>query len=1058
MNKKLLISIRQKLYSYAFRWIFAFGMIISLCAWVLVAPKPKIITPVSTGSDGRLVYATDDQGNRVPDFSFCGYKASEQPIPNVPVKIIVPVTKGDATVRIQAALDYVSSLPMDKDGSRGAVLLEKGIYEINGALKINTTGVVLRGSGMGVDGTLMLAAGTDRQTLITIAGRNNKTVEKEEKIKDIYVPVNALKIKVNKPDLCKVGDEVLIHRPSTQAWIKALGTDHFGGGVTALGWKPGDRDVFWDRKVVAVEGESITLDVPLTTAMDTAFGGATIAKYLWPGRIQQVGIENLRCRSTYDKNNPKDEAHRWMAITMENVQDAWVRQVVFEHFAGSAVAVWETAKRVTVEDCKSLAPVSEIGGQRRNTFWTTGQQTLFQRLYSEYGFHDFAVGFCAPGPNAFVQCESHLPYSFSGCIDSWASGVLFDIVNSDGNALSFMNRGQDGQGAGWCAANSVFWQCSAARIDCYKPPTANNWTFGTWAQFAGDGYWGDSNNAIQPRSLFYAQLADRLGNEIKARSYILPVETEASSSPTAEVAAELTAASVSPKLQLTEFIDRASQRTLIPISIQGIKTIDQVGYKQSSSPQKKEPMSILNGWLVRGGRVIIGDQYREPWWRGTVRPSFTSTAEHAITRYVPGRTGLGLTDDLDSLTDWMKSSNTVAFDHNYGLWYERRRDDHERVRRMDGDVWPPFYELPFARSGQNSGWDGLSQYDLTKYNSWYWSRLKHFADLADKKGLVLIHQNYFQHNIIEAGAHWADCPWRSANNINNTGFPEPPPYAGDKRIFMAEQFYDVNNSARRELHKAYIKQCLNNFSDNTGVIQLTSFEFTGPFHFVKFWLQTIREWETETGKKQIIGLSTTKDVQDSILSDSSLAAIVNLIDIRYWAYRSDGTVYAPAGGQNLAPRQHARLIKVGKRSFEQTYRAVREYRQKFPNKAVIYSGDNYDTYGWAVFMASGSLACLPNISDPQFVKDASSMKIIELPDNPPDQCGLGDTDQGFIIYADSKNAVKIDLSEISQSFSVRYIDPKDGKMLKMVDIIKGGSIVNLKAPQTGALVYWLTKK
>lgn len=86
------------------------------------------------------------------------------------------------------------------------------------------------------------------------------------------------------------------------------------------------------------------------------------------------------------------------------------------------------------------------------------------------------------------------------------------------------------------------------------------------------------------------------------------------------------------------------------------------------------------------------------------------------------------------------------------------------------------------------------------------------------------------------------------------------------------------------------------------------------------------------------------------------------------------------------------------------------------------------------------------------------MKIIELPDNPPDQCGLGDTDQGFIIYADSKNAVKIDLSEISQSFSVRYIDPKDGKMLKMVDIIKGGSIVNLKAPQTGALVYWLTKK
>ena len=49
-----------------------------------------------------------------------------------------------------------------------------------------------------------------------------------------------------------------------------------------------------------------------------------------------------------------------MAITMENIQDAWVRRIEFSHFAGSAVAVYETASRVTVEDCISLSPVSEI--------------------------------------------------------------------------------------------------------------------------------------------------------------------------------------------------------------------------------------------------------------------------------------------------------------------------------------------------------------------------------------------------------------------------------------------------------------------------------------------------------------------------------------------------------------------------------------------------------------------------------------------------------------------------------------------------------------------------
>ncbi|MEY2918578.1 MAG: hypothetical protein RIS73_2292, partial [Bacteroidota bacterium] len=271
-------------------------------------------------------------------------------------------------------------------------------------------------------------------------------------------------------------------------------------------------------------------------------------------------------------------------------------------------------------------------------------------------------------------------------------------------------------------------------------------------------------------------------------------------------------------------------------------------------------------------------------------------------------------------------------------------------------------------------WDGLSKYDLTKYNLFYWSRLKQFANLADEKGLLLVHQNYFQHNIIEAGAHYADFPWRTANNINNTGFVEPVNYAGDKRIFYAEQFYDISNPVRRELHKKYIRQCLNNFKDNNGVIQLIGEEFTGPIHFVKFWLDVIKDWEKETGKHPIIGLSVTKDVQDSILNLPVYAAIVDLIDIRYWHYQADGTAYAPQGGQNLAPRQHARLLKPKKTSFEQVYRAVKEYREKYPAKVIVYSGDSYPEFAMAAFMAGGSLPVLPNDINATLLKAAASMK------------------------------------------------------------------------------------
>ncbi|WP_207955416.1 DUF6298 domain-containing protein [Segetibacter sp. 3557_3] len=1020
----------------------------------IAQPKPIKPPPPLSEKAGRLIYTPDSLGNRIPDFSYAGYKASNQAIPTVPVKVFVPLKAGDATVRIQAAIDYVASLPADQSGFKGAVLLDKGTYQVNGGLQIRSSGVVLRGSGMGANGTILFGAGDDRETLITISGIDDMRKAAEVRIRDPYVPVNANKFRVEGSAI-KTGDRVLVHRPSTQKWIDVLGTRHFGGGIDASGWKPGQRDIFWDREVTAVNGDELTLDVPITNALDTTYGGGLIATYQWNGRINNVGIENLRCRSAYDPLNPKDEAHRWMAITINNVIDGWVRQVVFEHFAGSAVSLLEGAKRVTVEDCKSLSPVSEIGGERRYTFITRGQQTLFQRCYAENGYHDFSAAFCTAGPNAFVQCHSQLPYSFSGAIDSWSTGLLFDIVNVDGNALRFGNRGQDAQGAGWAAANSVLYQCTAAIMESVKPPTANNWAFGNWAQFTGDGFWAESNGAIQPRSLFYAQLAERLNQNVSDRAYILPMSTEASSSPPVSVAMELTAIAADPPLVLFDWIDQVAAKNKIVTTKPGTKTIDEIGFAKPAALKPVTPMTIVNGWLVRGDSVLHGRRHEVSWWRGNVQGAFgLRDASPHITRFVPGRTGTGLTDNLEDVVNLMKSQKVVALEHNYGLWYERRRDDHERIRRMNGEVWPPFYEQPFARSGKETAWDGLSKYDLTKYNKWYWSRLKKFADLADQQGQVLVHQNYFQHNIIEAGAHYADFPWRTANNINSTAFPEPPPYAGDKRIFLAAQFYDISNPARRELNKAYIRKCMDNFADNSGVIHLTSAEFTGPFHFAKFWINTIADWEKEKKKHPFIGLSATKDVQDSILNDPQLARTVDIIDIRYWHFQADGSAYAPNGGQNLAPRQHARLLNPKKTSFDQVYRAVREYRDKYPGKAVIYSGDSYDTYGWAVFMAGGSLPALPTINYPKFFSSAATMLPIHQQENGVKM--LANKDGEHIVYTTGQ-ATSIDLSGKPGSFVVRYINPQNGSAIGHELEVSGGKTLSLNSDTGGAALIWITK-
>lgn len=650
-----------------------------------------------------------------------------------------------------------------------------------------------------------------------------------------------------------------------------------------------------------------------------------------------------------------------------------------------------------------------------------------------------------------MQCEAKRALGFSGSVDSWASGLLFDIVNIDGNNLTFKNLGQNKNGAGWNTSNSLFWQCSAAEIECYTPSEdAKNRAYGCWAQFSGDGEWSESNNHVQPRSLFYTQLNARLNQNVDSRGRILPMSTDASSSPTVEQAQKMMKEAYEPLRTLENWIEQA---TFSP-SVENTNTLF-INYLKEKPVQKENTISsdifIKNGKLVNNGALIVGNKIEVPWWSGKLRTNFVKNQSKLhITRFVPGREKKGYTDRIDSVISYMKQNKIAVLDHNYGLWYDRRRDDHERIRRRDGDVWAPFYEQTFARSGQETAWDGLSKYDLNRPNLWYWSRLKEFADKGEQKGLMLFHENFFQHNIIEAGAHWVDSPWRDANNINHLGFPEPVNFTGDKRIFRSEMFYDISNSERKNYYRNYIRQSLNTFADNKNVVQLISAEYTGPLHFVQFWLDVINEWEKETGKNAMVALSTTKDVQDSILADPKRAFVVDIIDIRYWHKKSDDTFYEPKGGLNLAPRQHARLMKVGSVSFDAAYGAVLEYKTRFPEKAVTYYAQNYPEMAWAVTMAGGSCPVL-NCSNQEFLKTVSEMN----PKNTNNSfCKQIDkVGKGSVVYV--KSVAKIPLQLELGKYELSYIDNYSGEIKIINKNISIKENYTLDASKTGA--YWFKK-
>lgn len=980
------------------------------------------------------------------DYSTCGYHASETTIPNAPVVAFVEWQAGDCSTIIQQAIDQVAKMKPQANGIKGAILLGEGTFPINQPLRITTSGIIIR--GMGRDKTTLVKHGVERGALIYIEGQQEKPSATADTMfvagEKLAAGSTSFSVKPSIKDIA-IGARIHIVRPSTRQWIESLKMEDFGGGLDYTGWKPTDIDIIYDRTVTAIRGNQVTIDAPITTTISEEFGGAYIIPHHPQGEIKECGIENLTLASAVNDWNAKDEDHCWDGIFMENVRDAWVRRVNFRHFAGSAVNLQKHTSRITVEDCMASEPTSEIGGWRRNVFLTRGQQTLFQRCVSRQGIHDFAAGYCAAGPNAFVQCEGEESMGFSGSIGSWAAGLLFDIVNIDGNDLRYANLEQFQFGTGWNTANSMFWQCTASTIECYSPDTDNRSSaHGCWGTLTGNGEWTSSNDHVSPRSLFYDQLEKRLSATpayIDSLAHILPRPTNATSSPTVEQAMELAQESLTtPRLTLEAWIDSLSfQAETTPIS------------PKTPNTRKEQYTQTLQNHQTT---LPPGNQYNIPWWSGRVKDNFIERdAKPAITRFVPGREGTGWTDRLDSVVLFLRDNHYSSLYHHYGLWYDLRRTDHERVRRADGDVWAPFYEQPFARSGQGIAWDGLSRYDLTKPNRWYWHRLNEFASKAARHNIFLFNEHYFQHNILEAGAHWVDCPWRPVNNINGTDFPEPVPFAGDKRIFIAEQFYNEQNPTLRPLHKQYIRMCLDQLKNHPNVIHLLSAEYTGPLHFTRFWLETIAEWEAETGQHPLIALSCTKDAQDSILADPILKNVVDMIDIRYWHYNTD-SLWAPLAGKNMAPRQWMRKMKVGKTGFNEVYRAVREYREKYPDKAVTYFSQQYPAYGWAVFFGGGSMPNIPidtNNATPQqrqMLQEASTMQPIDG----DGYVALGNEDRGYIIYTLNDHAI-IDIA--SGKYDIYTIHPKTGNITRQSKNAKLGSTYQVKVPTQQIL--WLRR-
>jgi hypothetical protein len=483
---------------------------------------------------GHLAYGTLPTGERLLDFSTAGYMGGGVAIPQVPVKQTVHPSGGaNDGPAIQAAIDAVSALT-PSSGIRGAVLLAPGTFHLQGPLKITASGVVLRGSGSGAQGTLVELGGTPF-TVVTIAGSGNWTEGTSTDITDGYVASGSRSFHVASTSALRVGTPVIVNRPVTAAWVHFMGMDTLVRNGLPQTWIPAGSVIHGERTVSAISGNVVTLDAPISDTYDLSNWGAgaprpSVAPYSFAGRIEHVGLESMHVVAPAQSvpiNQPT-----FGLLSMNAVENAWVRDVVGDEFTGG-FGIGGTARSVTIEDTH-IGRTAPIDGAAGYPAWFSvgGQGILVQRC-SVTGDNVFPYVTQAgtPGPNVVLDLKATGLSNNLMPHQRWATGLLVDRTDVPTGGIELMDRGTAGSGQGWAIGFGVVWNAATSTLVIQQPPGATNWAIGSSGTLKTQAAPGgstilpqgivDSHDVlVAPSSLYLAQLCERLGpNALSATGY-----------------------------------------------------------------------------------------------------------------------------------------------------------------------------------------------------------------------------------------------------------------------------------------------------------------------------------------------------------------------------------------------------------------------------------------------------------------------------------------------------------------------------------------------------------
>jgi hypothetical protein len=463
-------------------------------------------------------------GSRLPDFSFAGYHRGNQPIPEIPPAANAKDfgARGDGitddTKAIQAAIDSVR---------HGAVILSPGRYVITDYLRIQKSGIVLRGAGP--DKTVLwFPKGLDEvhpREMHDSRGLPTSGYSFDGAFLAIEGNYRARPLTTIVANARRGATQITVAAAATLApdqWVQiVVHEDHAQSLKTFLyGNDPGDvahgkqLDTKMLVRVVRIDGNLVTLDRPLRFETRASWRPELRA---FDPTVTESGIEGIAMVFPNRKYGGHFKENGANAFELRNVANCWIRHVRIHNgdMGVNIVACQNTVDGVVLtadpERGVKESAVPDCSGHHAFQFKEAEDNLVTHFDIQTCYVHDLSVEHAsgnvyANGRGRDLALDHHKDTPYENLYTNLDCGRGTRVWLCGGGA----SLGRH------CAGWATFWNLRAARP--ISPPPAD-WGPATM-NFAGiasttaasttpEGRWWEPASALVPADLHAAQWARR---------------------------------------------------------------------------------------------------------------------------------------------------------------------------------------------------------------------------------------------------------------------------------------------------------------------------------------------------------------------------------------------------------------------------------------------------------------------------------------------------------------------------------------------------------------------